>query len=91
MRKLLDRLAWVLCILLAPVLLPAQNQAITGKVTDANLTPLAGVSITVDKTTNGTITDADGKFNLSAPANSRIVISLTGYKTQSLSAGSENN
>ena len=84
MRKLLNCMAGLLCILLSPALLPAQNKTITGRVTDAKIAPLAGVSITVAKTNSGAVTDADGKFNLSAPENARIVISLTGFKSQTI-------
>lgn len=59
-----------------------QTSTINGKVTDANGEAIIGASVTVKGTTsNGTITDLDGKFNLDAPANATLVISYVGYKT----------
>lgn len=37
---------------------------VQGKVTDANGNPLVGVSVLIDGTTSGTITDVNGAFNL---------------------------
>lgn len=59
-----------------------QTSTINGKVTDANGEAIIGASVTVKGTTsNGTITDLDGKFDLDAPANATLVISYVGYKT----------
>ncbi len=60
----------------------AQN-TITGLVQDANGSTIPGVSIVVKNTTNGTITDMDGKFQLnveSLPVT--LVTSFVGYKTK---------
>lgn len=55
---------------------------ITGIVTDANSNEVViGASVVVKGTTQGTITDLDGSFELSAPANGTLVISFIGYKT----------
>lgn len=45
---------------------------------------MIGVSILVKGTTNGTVTDIDGKFTLNAPKGSVLEISYVGYKTQSV-------
>lgn len=59
-----------------------QTSTINGKVTDANGEAIIGASVTVKgATSNGTITDLDGKFDLDAPANATLVISYVGYKT----------
>lgn len=59
-----------------------QTSTINGKVTDANGEAIIGASVTVKgASSNGTITDLDGKFNLDAPANATLVISYVGYKT----------
>ena len=57
---------------------------VVGSVKDASGEPLIGVSILVKGTTNGTVTDIDGKFNLNAPKGSVLEISYVGYKTQSV-------
>lgn len=54
---------------------------------DKNGDPIIGASILVKGTTNGAITDLDGKYNLAnVPENSTLEISYIGYKTQSLKA-----
>ncbi len=87
MRKLLNCIAGLLCISLSPCFLFAQTKTVTGRITDTKLVPLAGVSVVVAKTTTGTATDADGKFNLSVPENASLVISLTGFKSQTIKVG----
>lgn len=42
--------------------------------------PLIGVSIQVKSTTTGTVTDVDGRFELSVPNGSTLVFSYMGYK-----------
>ena len=59
---------------------------ITGVVVDAAGVPLIGVNVLEKGTTNGTITDFDGKFslNVSSP-NAKLVISYIGYVSQEVS------
>ncbi|MBN2611306.1 MAG: TonB-dependent receptor [Bacteroidales bacterium] len=58
-----------------------QNEVqIEGTVTDAKTgEPLPGVSILIKGTSTGTITDIDGKYQISAPPNSFLVFSFMGY------------
>ena len=72
--------------MMLPASLLAQNKTLTGKITDANGNPIAGVSIVVKQTTQGTATDAEGKFKLIVPANATIIISSTGFKSQTIKA-----
>ena len=60
-----------------------QTNAVEGIVTDANGEPIIGASIVIKGTTNGTITDLDGKFSL-PNATGTLVISYIGYKTQEI-------
>lgn len=62
----------------APAL--AQQMKITGKVTDTGGEPLIGVSVRVDKSGNGTVTDLDGKYSIEAPAKSVLMFSYIGYE-----------
>jgi len=71
-------------LFLLPCSLLAQDRAVTGRITDAKGAPIQGVSVVVRQTNTGTSTDADGKFRLNVPANGILVISSTGYKSQSL-------
>ena len=58
----------------------AQDVTIKGNVKDAKGEPIIGASILEKGTTNGTVTDFDGNFMLSAPKGSTIGISYIGYK-----------
>lgn len=55
---------------------------VRGKITDDKGQPLAGVSITVKGTSNGTTTDADGNFSLTVPDDATLVFSYVGFQTQ---------
>ncbi|WP_235296891.1 SusC/RagA family TonB-linked outer membrane protein [Portibacter marinus] len=59
------------------------QREITGTVTDISGVPLIGANVTVQGTTNGTITDIDGTYTLSvADAATTLVFSYTGFETQ---------
>ena len=60
----------------------AQTQQISGTVVDAEGKPVAGATVMVDGTTNGTTTNAAGQFVLSAPADATLQVSFIGYDTQ---------
>lgn len=61
-----------------------QNGRITGIVED-EFGPVAGASVVVKGTTNGTITDADGNFSLSDVKNGDVIqISFIGYATKEM-------
>ena len=63
-----------------------QTTAVTGVVSDAT-GPVIGASV-IEKgnTTNGTITDLDGKFTLNVRPGATLVISYIGYKTVEIAA-----
>ena len=69
-------------------LLHAQVTA-TGTVLEASTgEPVIGASILEEGTSNGTITDFDGNFQLNVATGAKLVISYVGYKSQTLSAAS---
>ena len=63
----------------------AQNVTVTGTVTDKTGETVIGASV-VQKgnTSNGTITDIDGNFSLSVPANATLVFSYVGMTPQEI-------
>ena len=65
----------------------AQVQQISGTVVDAEGKPVAGATVMVDGTTNGTTTNAAGQFVLSAPADATLQVSFIGYETQKVAIG----
>lgn len=58
------------------------GKTVTGVVTDKTGEPIIGTNVLQKGTTNGTITDIDGKFTLTVPADAVIVISYIGYNPQ---------
>lgn len=57
---------------------------ISGTIVDTKGEPIIGANVLEKGSTNGTITDIDGKFQLSVPANATLVISYIGYQTQAI-------
>ena len=58
---------------------------VSGKVVDATGEPVIGASVIVKGTSNGTVTDLDGKFEMpNVPSGSRLEISYVGYRTQNI-------
>ena len=63
----------------------SQNGAVTGVVRDINGEPLIGVTIQVKGTTQGTVTDIDGQFNLpNVPSNGTLEVTYVGMLGQSI-------
>lgn len=69
----------------------AQQIAVKGIVKDAAGEPIIGANVLVKGTTNGTITDFDGNFQLNANPGDIIAISFIGYLTQELPAAAHMN
>lgn len=69
----------------------SQSRPIEGQVTDSKGIPLPGVTIVVKGTQVGTVSDADGKFTLQAPAGAEtLVFSFIGMQTQEVSILNKN-
>ena len=67
------------------------QQQITGKVTDENGEPIVGANVVIKGTNDGTITNIDGAFNLSAPEGSTLLVSFVGYTTQEVATAGNTN
>lgn len=59
-----------------------QNKKIAGIVVDQNGEAVIGANVIQKGTTNGTITDIDGKFTLEVPAKAVLTVSFIGYQSQ---------
>lgn len=64
----------------------ANKITVSGTVVDVNGEPLVGVSVLEKGTGNGTITDVDGNFTLSAGEGAALEISYVGYQNLTVSA-----
>jgi TonB-linked SusC/RagA family outer membrane protein len=63
--------------------LSAQNRVISGKVFDAEQQPMVGVTVQIEGTTRGTISSADGSFELEVPEEEVILnVSFVGFVSQ---------
>ena len=67
----------------------AQQIAVKGVVKDTTGEPIIGANVVVKGTTNGTITDFDGNFQLNANVGDIIQVSFIGYTSQELPATAE--
>lgn len=82
----MKKLAMLFLALIASCQMFAQT-TLKGTVIDGSMNdePLIGASVIVEGTSQGAITDMDGKFSLTVPkGKSRIVVSSVGYKTQTI-------
>jgi len=83
MKYLFKRTSVLLVALMLLSFAASAQFTVTGTVTDASDQPLIGVSIVVKGTSQGTVTDFDGKFRLEVPSNEEtLMFSYTGFKTE---------
>lgn len=81
--KLIKSFTVILLLTVASISAFAQSRTVSGTVLDTANQPLIGVAVIVDGTTNGAITDVDGRFSLSVPANDIVLnVSSLGYETK---------
>ena len=73
---------WLLCIL--SICAYAQQITVTGTVTDAENNPLIGAAGVVVVTTDGVITDFDGKYTIKAASGQSLNFSYVGYQEQTV-------
>ena len=69
----------------------AQQMTVKGLVKDTAGEPIIGANVVIKGTTNGTITDFDGNFQLNANKGDIIVISFIGYQPQEAQAAASMN
>ncbi|MCW3805499.1 SusC/RagA family TonB-linked outer membrane protein [Plebeiibacterium marinum] len=62
-----------------------EGDKITGKVTDVSGQSVIGVSILVENTNIGTITDVNGDYSITVPQGKNLVFSFIGFETQIIS------
>lgn len=67
-----------------------QSVKLYGTVIDETGLPVIGASVMVKGTTNGTITDVDGKFELTVGNNDVLSVSYIGYETQEIRPSGNN-
>ena len=66
-----------------------QQKSINGIVADEQGEPIIGASVLEKGTTNGTITDLDGRFTLSIGKGTELIVSYVGYTTKTVKIGNQ--
>ena len=79
LKKLLFTLSVTLSLCLASF---AQQVQVTGTVKDNAGNPVAGATILVEGTTNGTTSNADGSYSITAASDATLLVSFIGYQSQ---------
>ena len=64
-----------------------QTKKVSGVVTDNTGEPILGANVVVKGTTEGTVTDMDGKYTLDVPNNATLSVSFIGYTTKEVKVG----
>lgn len=76
------RVLLLCCAVLSLLSVYAQQIEIKGKVTDEVGEMLPGVSVVIEGTSSGTITDMDGNYTIKAPGKGTLVFTYIGMNTQ---------
>lgn len=79
MKSIKTSVVALLCLFLTGFAANAQ-QKISGTVIDSYGEAVIGAGVFQKDTNNGTVTDVDGKFSLTVPGGSTVVVSCIGYK-----------
>ena len=66
----------------------SSTKKISGVVKDETGEPVIGANVVVKGTTNGTVTDMNGRYSLEVPEGGVLQISYIGYNTQEVKVGS---
>lgn len=72
---------------ISPTIQARREITVSGTVLDDTQSPLPGVTITVQGTTRGTITDVDGKYSITVEEDAVLVFSFIGYESQTVEVG----
>ncbi|MBR5255548.1 MAG: TonB-dependent receptor [Bacteroidales bacterium] len=68
----------------------AQNRSLSGKVVDGTGAPIIGAAVMVaGQTSNGTVTDFNGQFQLTVPANATLIVSCLGFADKQVAVGNQ--
>lgn len=68
----------------------AQEVTVQGTITSSDTgEPLTGVNIIIEGTTQGVVSDFDGKYSISAPASASLTFSYTGFQEQTVAVNNQ--
>lgn len=88
--KMIKPLVLSMCLLFTPCVSAVSLQPVRGKVVDKFNNPLPGATIQISNSSEKTITDIDGNFNLETIKDAELIVSYIGFRTLRLkSAGKD--
>lgn len=79
----------MLFLVFQPVFSQEAQFKVSGVVIDEHGEPIIGASITSDKSSGGTVTNLDGKFEINATPTATLKISFIGFKSQQVKVGNK--
>ena len=80
----------VLCLFVLFAASASAQKSIRGTVSSSDGEPLIGVSVLIQGTATGTITDFDGSYELTVEEGVNLIFSYTGFSTQTVEIGTSN-
>jgi TonB-linked SusC/RagA family outer membrane protein len=91
MKDILRNISFLSLILFISWQTSAQDRQVSGKVLDNTGLPLPGVTVQVEETSIGTVTDFDGNFSLAVPDDNNTILkfSFLGFASQEIQLGSQ--
>lgn len=79
----------VILMLFSSTMTFAQQNELTGKITDENGNGLPGATILIKGTSDGTTSDIDGNYTLSVPDGAVLTLNYVGYTSQEITVGNQ--
>lgn len=67
----------------------AEKISVVGLITDNTGSPIPGVTIIVEGSTTGTVSDIDGNYSIAAEPGDVLIFSFIGYKSQNVVVGNQ--
>lgn len=90
--KFLQRVSATLFMSMLCLITFAQSRSVSGTVVDIQNEPMIGVNVLIKGTTNGVITDLDGRYTIAGVSeNSVLTVSYIGYIAQEITVGKQTN
>ena len=81
---------WLFLFAMISLSVAAQERSISGTVSDASTKePLIGVTVLVEGTFTGTVTDFDGNYTIKVESGKNLVFSFVGYQAQTIAVGQQ--
>ena len=88
--KIFSKMLGILLLAAMPLYVSAQNVTVKGNVKDAAGEPVIGAGVVQQGTSNGTVTDIDGNYQIVVPASATLNFSSVGYVDQAVAVAGRN-